>query len=52
MKKLLLEKKKYCYFFCYDGVLEEKNVRKSVNSQDFGLDIFSVKGNNMKNIPD
>ena len=49
------QKKKRCYFFCYEGVVEDKNVRGvkknvSVKSQDFGLETFFVKGNNMENI--
>ena len=46
------EKKKRCYFFCYKDVVEDKNVRQSVESQDFVLETFSVKGSNMENIAD
>ena len=34
-------------FFCYDGAIEGKNVRKSLKSRDFGFDTFFVKGSNM-----
>ena len=44
------QKKKRCYFFCQEGVVESKNVRKSVKSQDFGLETFFAKGSNMENI--
>ena len=46
------QKKKCCYFFCYKGVVEDKNIRQSVKSQDFELKIFFIKGNNMENIAD
>ena len=44
------QKKKRCYFFCQEGVVESKKVRKSVKSQDFGLEAFFAKGSNMENI--
>ena len=44
------QKEKRCYFFCYEGAVEAKNVRKNVKCQDFGLDTFLVKGSNMENI--
>ena len=28
------QKKKRCYFFCYEGAIEGKNVRKSLKSQN------------------
>ena len=37
-------KKKRGYFFCYEGVVEDKNLRKSVKSQHVGLEVFSSKG--------
>ena len=36
--------------FCYEGSVEGKTVRKSVKSQDFGLETFFIKRSNMKNI--
>ena len=44
-------KKKRCYFFCYEGAAEakRKNVRKSLENQEFGLETFFVKGSNMGN---
>ena len=44
------QKKKRCYFFCYESVLESKNVRKSVKSQVLGLERFFVKGSKMEKI--
>ena len=44
------QKKKRCYFFCYEGDIDGKNERKSVKSQDFGLETFFLKGSNMENI--
>ena len=44
------KKKKCCYFFCYEDVVEGKNVRKSVKSQDIGLEAFFVKRRNIENI--
>ena len=44
------QKKKRCYFFCYEGVVVGKNVRKIVKSQDFGLHTFFVKVSNVENI--
>ena len=39
----------YCYFFCYEGTVEGKNVRKKGKNQDFGLETFFPKGSNMEN---
>ena len=44
------QKKKCCYFFCDEDVVEDKALRLSFKSQDFGLETFLVKGNNMENI--
>ena len=33
-------------------VVEDKNLRQNVESQEFGLETFLVKGNNVENIPD
>ena len=44
-------RRKYCYFFCYEGAVEGKNVKKKPEiSQDFGLETFFVKVTNMENI--
>ena len=40
------QKKKRCYFFCYESAVKDKIVRKSVKNQDFGLETFFVKGSN------
>ena len=42
------QKKKRCYFFCYEGTVEGKDVRMNVKSRDFGLETFFVKGINME----
>ena len=42
--------RKYCYFFCYEGAIEGKIVRKNEKTQDFGLETFFVKESNMENI--
>ena len=39
-----IAKKEAFYFFCYEGAIEGKNVRKSVKSQYFGLDKFLSQG--------
>ena len=44
------QKKKSCYFFCYEGAVEGKNVRKNLKSQDFVLDTFFIKGGKMESI--
>ena len=41
--------RKYCYFFCYEGAAEGKNVRKKTE-KGFGLETFFVKGSNLENI--
>ena len=44
-------RRKYCYFFCYEGAIGAKKVKKKTRkSQDLGLDTFFVKGSNMENI--
>ena len=45
-----IPKKKRCNFFCYEGVVENRNVRQSVKSQDFELQTFFLKGKNIENI--
>ena len=43
--------KKY-YFFCYESVVEDKNLTKSVKRQYFKLEAFFVKESNTENIAD
>ena len=45
-----IPKRKRCNFFCYEGVVENRNVRQSVKSQDFELQTFFLKGKNIENI--
>ena len=40
--------RKYCYFFCYEGAVESKNVKKPKKSQDFGLETFFFKRSRME----
>ena len=44
------QKKKCYHFFCYEGAVEGKNLRKSVKNQDFRLETFFVKGSKMEKI--
>ena len=46
-----ISQKKYC-FFCYESVVEDKNLTKSVKRQYFKLEAFFVKESNMENIAD
>ena len=36
------QKIKRCNFFCYEGAVEARNVRKSVKRHGFGLETFFV----------
>ena len=40
------------FSFCYEVSQKTKNVTESAKSQDFGLETFFVKENNMENIAD
>ena len=43
--------KKY-YFFCYESLVEDKNLTKSVKRQYIKLEAYFVKESNMENIAD
>ena len=42
--------RKSCYFFCYEGAVEGKNVKKNEKKSRFWIRDIFVKGNNLENI--
>ena len=38
------------FFFCYESVVENKNLPKTAKNQDFELETFFVKEKNIENV--